>query len=78
MKELYFIYNSYTAQYIFYEGRNQFNRREFKNTENPLKILENLVDKKRKSKLHLMEIPQTLQKDIEERFGDTKISIELE
>jgi hypothetical protein len=75
MKEIYFTYNPFTSCYIFYEGSHQHNRREFNDSQNPLKVLEDLVDKKRRSKLFLLGLPPEVLSKIEKLFRETKIEL---
>lgn len=85
MKEMYITFNSYTKEYIYYEtipnGTSQKNRLELGRTkEGLLGKLSELIDKKRKSILHLTNIPNPPLEKIKNYFSkiSSKIKIKVE
>ena len=81
MKEMYFVYNSIIDRYIFVEGRDFFRgkRREWQNS-NKSELLERLVrgiDVKRKSVLHLKNIPKETLPEIRKFFHGTKVKLDV-
>lgn len=82
MKEMYIAFNRYTKEYIYYETKLQRNRKNLGREEKGLiKKLSRIMNKKRKSILHLVNIKKPLLKKFEDYFSRDsafKISVIVE
>ena len=79
MKEIYFIYNNLSNEYYLDFGRKFKNRNYLgKADKNKLvNILKKKMDFRRKSILHLENIPEEIGKTLIDFFKDTKIHVEI-
>lgn len=77
MKEFYFAKNSYTGNYVFYEGKKEHNRREFSAQKGIESILKDLsLDFKRKSFFYIKDLSDEEVSKIRKYLKKTKIQIE--
>lgn len=81
MKDLYLLYSGTLNTYFFGEGHRAYDsrrREEFSGELSPnelVKKVDSLLDKKRKSKLHLVDVPKDAKKLLENLLKSTKIEI---
>jgi len=82
MKHLWLIYDPLLVEFVYYEGVKdgpQHNRREFTFAEEGLVAkLSELVDWKRSSILHVVDLPSALSSEIDEFAKDTKVKIDYQ
>jgi hypothetical protein len=81
MKEMYITFNPFTDSYIYYEtilGEKAIkNRKEFNLSGEYLTQRLSFIDKKRKSLLHLVDLPHEQLAELEAYFSVPKFTIRL-
>lgn len=79
MKELYLIYNQLSRQYIFISGKDPYSEnREIWNVANfngLLRKLKSTLNRRRKTILHLREVPEDYQARLTNFFEKTSIEV---